>query len=329
MKATAIAHVGINQVELRHTEVPDPKDDHILIQTEYSCISPGTELRCLRGKHDGAKPFPFVPGYSMVGKVIKAGRTSAVKEGQRVACSGTSAAKDLEIMWGGHISHALVGAASVIPLPDGVDPLEASIFKLGSIAYHGFRVAQPVVGLQVAVVGLGPIGQLAARIHSAGGASVVACDLADTRLDLARKAGVTAISAGKNLRESFKPHFPNGADLVIDATGAPPVLRQSVLLARDLPWDEEPHTPARILIQGSYELDFSINYHDAFFKELSILLPRASQLRDSMAFLNLLAGKKLQAVDLISSVIAPDAAPKIYEQLRDPKTTLMTAAFKW
>ncbi|MBI5725236.1 MAG: zinc-binding alcohol dehydrogenase [Planctomycetes bacterium] len=329
MKAAAIAHVGINQVELRPTEVPDPMDDQVLIQTEYSCISPGTELRCLRGKQDGAAPFPFVPGYSLTGKVIKAGRTSAIKEGRRVFCKGTKAAQGLELQWGGHISHALAASASVIPLPDGVDPLDASIASLGSIAYHGFRVSQPTVGLQVAVVGLGPIGQLAARIHSAGGATVVACDLSESRIELSRRAGITTINSGKDMRESYRPYFPQGADLVIDATGSPAVLRQSVLLARDLPWDDEPHTPARLLIQGSYELDFAVKYHDAFFKELSIILPRASQQRDGLAFLNLLAQKKLQAADLISKVVEPASAPQVYEQLRDPKTTIMTAAFKW
>ena len=53
MNARSILHVGINEVAVRDVDVRDPGPGEVLIETVYSGISPGTELRCLRGKRPG------------------------------------------------------------------------------------------------------------------------------------------------------------------------------------------------------------------------------------------------------------------------------------
>jgi NADPH-dependent curcumin reductase CurA len=70
MIARAIVHEAPDQVSLREFELREPHGDEILIQTLYTCISPGTELRLLRSTPAG---MPFIAGYANVGRVIARG----------------------------------------------------------------------------------------------------------------------------------------------------------------------------------------------------------------------------------------------------------------
>ena len=75
MKATCILHTAVNTVALTDTQVRDPGPGEVLIETEYSLISPGTELRCLAGKEPGQSPFPFIPATRWRGEFSRSGLT--------------------------------------------------------------------------------------------------------------------------------------------------------------------------------------------------------------------------------------------------------------
>ena len=76
VKARALVATAVHQVEVRDIELPRPERDDVLVQALYTCISPGTELRCLAGQQRGTT-FPFIPGYAMVGKVIQSATRAA------------------------------------------------------------------------------------------------------------------------------------------------------------------------------------------------------------------------------------------------------------
>jgi len=95
MKARAVHFVAPRRVELREVEVPDPPEGHILVATEWSGISSGTELLAYRGEVDpdlpldetlgalaGTFAYPFRYGYSAVGRVVRP--AAPFQEGQRV-----------------------------------------------------------------------------------------------------------------------------------------------------------------------------------------------------------------------------------------------------
>lgn len=328
VQTQAIVFTHQQQVALADISVPDPGPGEVLVATAFSCISPGTELRCLAGAQPDGLPFPFIPGYSLAGHVIARGGDVALAVGARVFATGTIAA-DLPRMWGGHVRHALCRAADVIELPPAVRLRAASSGHLAAIAYHGLRLARPQPHERVAVVGLGAIGQLAARLFAATGAQVVAADLTPARVERAQQAGITAFApAAGDLVAGFRPYFPAGADVIVDATGAPQVLPQLIALAKDLPWDDALHAGTRYVVQGSYPGDFAIPYQPAFRKELTFLLPRDMQPRDVRAVFDLLARGHLAVDDLIEPVHPADA-PAVYAALRDAHPELITAAFDW
>ncbi|MFA5263099.1 MAG: zinc-binding alcohol dehydrogenase [Opitutaceae bacterium] len=327
MKTTALLATSIDRVELVDATVPEPGPGEVIVEALYTAISPGTEMRCLSGKQPKVS-FPFILGYSMTGRIVARGAGVALAEGALVFCQGTTKANH-PLAWGAHIGHALLPETGVFPLPNGVDPLEASLSKLSAIAYRGVRAANTRPHDEVAVVGLGPIGQLAARVHKLAGARVVAADLDPTRVAAAKSAGIEAIAPTQGLVAAFKSLQPGGADVVVDSTGAAPVLQQSIQLAKMKPWDNSITEPVRLIIQGSYAENVIFDYHQAFFRELSVHFPRDIQPRDIQAVLSFLAGGRLKIRDLVTRVAKPADAQEIYSALRAATPGLLTAAFKW
>ncbi|HEX2622870.1 MAG TPA: zinc-binding alcohol dehydrogenase [Phototrophicaceae bacterium] len=330
IKGQAVLFASPFKVELTEVEIPPPRMGEVLIQTAYSCISPGTELRALAGKQSGGEVFPFIPGYTASGIVIASGENTRLKVGTRVFCKGTRRA-NLPLLWGGHVSHSIHPEMTVIPLPDEIDLVDASILKLAGIAYHGLRHSQPLPHERVAVVGLGPIGQLSIRLHHLTGAKVVGADLIESRVKLTRAAGISAVweENTQGIMAELREVFSKGVDVIVDATADVEALPILIELAHDIPWDNSLTPGARYLIQGSYPGDFAISYQAAFMKELQFTLTRDEQRRDLETVLELLTVGKLQVRDIITEIRSPDDAPRTYAELVARSRDLMTVAFQW
>src|SRR5687767_7694195 len=103
MKAQAIVFAGVGNVELRGLKLPEPGPGELLLETLFSGISPGTELRCLAGKQGGAE-FPFVAGYAMVARVIGRGAGASLADGTLVFSMGSEHCGEVNRAWGGHMS---------------------------------------------------------------------------------------------------------------------------------------------------------------------------------------------------------------------------------
>lgn len=327
MKANAILFTGVEQLRLTTVDIPEPGPGEVLVEALYTLISPGTELRCRAGRQEGTS-FPFIPGYSMVGRVVARGPGATLADGTPVFCSGTARASE-PLAWGGHCALAVQAEAAVHPLPDGVDPLWGAAAKLAAIAYRGVRLANARPHETVAVIGLGVIGQCSARLHALTGARVLGADLSAARVAVARAAGIEAFVPQGSLAGDFAEVLPGGADVVVDSTGAPAVLAQALAVARDKPWDDSPAAGARIVVQGSYPDGFTVPYQAAFMKELSLWVPRDVQPADIRTVLGLMARGRLSLQGLVSEVRAPEAAAQTYAELADPSSPLMTVAFQW
>jgi 2-desacetyl-2-hydroxyethyl bacteriochlorophyllide A dehydrogenase len=200
---------------------------------------------------------------------------------------------------------------------------------MAAITYRGVRLSRPQPDESVAVIGLGMIGSLAARLYAASGARVVAADLASQRVAIAQEAGIEALVVQGSLADTFAQALPEGADVVVDATGVPHVLAEAVTIAKEKAWDDSAELGARIVIQGSYSADVCLPYDTAFAKELSFYVPRDVQPCDVRAVLELMASGALNLDGIISAIRSPETAPETYAELAQSETKLMTVAFKW
>lgn len=326
MDTKAIAFVAPNEVALVDTQVPDPVGTQLLMQTLFTAVSPGTELRNLSGKMPGIT-FPCVPGYLSVGRVIGRGPAAGewVKDGTLVFVPGTHAAA-MDRYWGGHIGHSV--SNDVYVLPEGVEPVDAVVVKLAAIAYQGVRLSRPTPEDTAAVVGLGPIGHLSLQLHQLHGCRAVGFDLSPQRVAIARAAGCEAHVIHESLRETAGQLQQRGFDIVVDATGSTAVLRDSIAILRDRPWQEPPLVPGvRLVIQGSYPGDLSFNYMQLFQKGATVHVPRDCQSVDIEACLRLMQRRRLNVRPLGTEVASPADAPRVYAQLAGAKGAAMTVAF--
>ncbi len=227
--------------------VPTPRAGHALVKVAASLVSAGTERmlvefgeKSLLGKarsrpdlvrqvldkmqREGVIPTlqaafnrldqPMALGYSSAGTIIALGEghvpgTSGMdgfKIGQRVACAG-----------GGYAVHAeynVVPRNLLTPLPDSVDFESAAFTTLGAIALHGFRLAAPQLGENVAVIGLGLLGLLTIQIAAAAGCRVLGIDTNPERVQLAKTFGLEAVSRDLAVEAAQSFSFNRGFDSV-------------------------------------------------------------------------------------------------------------------
>jgi 2-desacetyl-2-hydroxyethyl bacteriochlorophyllide A dehydrogenase len=326
MVTQAVLFTGVGQVSVEDVGISAPGEGELLVETVASCISPGTELRCLAGRQAGQPEWPFIPGYASVARVIDRGPGALTAIGSLVVAPGTKSAS-VSRLWGAHLGRSVVNAADVFPIPAGVSAIEASATKLAAIAYRGVRLAAPSPHHTVAVIGLGVIGQLSARLFHATGARVVACDRSAWRVSRATDVGIEGVQSTGSPADAVRSILTDGADIVVDCTGSSAVLSQSLLAAKDLGWGDRLDLGPTLVLQGSYADNVVFDYDAAFRRELTVKVPRDTRPADFRAVLDFLQRDILRIQDLLD-VFEPIDAPEAYRRLSEQNETI-TGVFKW
>ena len=312
------------RVELEAFEPANPGPGKVLVESTYTAVSPGTELAWLHHRANTPGRYPYHPGYSGVGRVVLVGEgVESLREGDRVAARMP------------HASHAVLAAADCHPLPPTLDEREASPFRLASIAVQGVRKAAIQIGEEVAVVGLGPIGLLAAQwARVAGAQRVTGVDLLPARLELAASCGLDPLWA--SLEEADGAAGPP-FDVVIEATGVPTVITTALARVCD---------GGRLVLLGSPRgTADSVDFYRDVHRRGVTLIGAHERLRahtatderqayrthhsDEAAALAYAAAGRLRLAPLISDTRPPSDAPAVYEQLAAPESGLMCVAFDW
>jgi threonine dehydrogenase-like Zn-dependent dehydrogenase len=270
----------------------------------------------VRGRLDELGPL----GYSAAGVVLEAGgEVRGIQPGDRVAIGG-----------GGHASHAelaIVPQLLCARIPEGVGAEAAAFTTVGAIAMQGFRRAEVEVGSTVAVIGLGLVGQLAARIALAAGCRVIGIDLRQDLLDLAAEAGAEPLLRA----DADNPRFAGVADAVLLCAAAPQS-DDPVKLAGALARDRAP-----VVVVGDVAMQLPRNpYYD---KELDLRLSRSygpgryddnyelggqdyplgyvrwTEQRNMESFLSHVASGRLDPTSLVSHRFAFDDAERAFAVL--------------
>jgi len=181
----------------------------IRVQVEASGLC-HTDIHAANGDWPVKPEPPFVPGHEGVGKVVEVGPGVAdVALGDRVAmpwlgyacgtcdhCVSGWETLCLEqknmgySIDGGFGEYATAYGRYVVKVPDGIDPLDAApLTCAGVTTYKAVKVAGTRSSDLVAVFGVGGLGHLAIQYAAIAGGRVVAVDLIDEKLELARKLG--------------------------------------------------------------------------------------------------------------------------------------------
>src|SRR5262249_34934400 len=156
----------VNVTEIQDIDVPEPGPGEVLIEADYSLISPGTERSRLINR-GGGHHYPFRPGYSLAGHIMALGPdVEGLAVGQAVISDAP------------HAAHVKMAANRVMAVPDGVDQKSAAFHRVGMVALHGAHRSRIEVGESVAVIGQGLVGLLALQMARLQGAvPLIALDL--------------------------------------------------------------------------------------------------------------------------------------------------------
>lgn len=204
------------EILLEEIPLPNCGANEVLIKSERTLISPGTERMLLefgrssyiqkarqqpdkvkmvldKIKTDGLMPTletvfaklgePMPLGYCNAGTVIEVGSNlTDFKVGDRVVSNGA------------HSEVVAVGKNLVAKIPDGVSFEQASFTVIASIALQGIRLFQPTLGEKVVVIGLGLIGQITLEFLKANGCEAIGVDIDQGKVELARSNGFIALN---------------------------------------------------------------------------------------------------------------------------------------
>jgi predicted dehydrogenase/threonine dehydrogenase-like Zn-dependent dehydrogenase len=171
---------------------------------------------------------PLALGYASAGVIEALGeQMSGFQVGQRVACAGGNYAV--------HAEYAVVPRNLLALLPDEVDFESAAFTTLAAIALHGFRLAQPQVGENMVVIGLGLLGLLTVQIALASGCRVLGVDIDPGRVELANKLGALAVLRQQAEETTLAFSSGRGADAILICAGdtSSDTVVLAGLLARD------------------------------------------------------------------------------------------------
>ena len=314
----------------------------ILIETACSMVSPGTEVAALKGTHSKSdlddRPdwlkYPSVPGYLVCGEVVDTGSgVDRFKAGDRVVGEGAG-------VWNSHCSHLVMESTDykVVPIAPNVSFEEAVTTKMGSIAMTGPRVLHPELGDSMVVMGLGVVGQIAARLCVlAGAGQVVGVDPLPMRREIAAgSAGITAVAPEDPLLSAAEVPGDKltGFDHVIEASGHPDAFLQACRIAR---------IRGRIAVLSSPHRTMEIRLYDTIHsKGLQILGAHGSVLPGSASvygkwtdgaqrrfFMRLLEEKRVDVLPLFSHRVDHTRAPEVYRGLMDNPGEYLGVVFYW
>jgi L-idonate 5-dehydrogenase len=256
--------------------------------------------------HGGFGPIrlkePMILGHEVSGHITELGAgVTSLKVGQLVAVSPSRPCHDCQYCRNAQFNHCLnmrfYGSAMPFPhiqgafrevlvadssqcaVADGLSAGEAAMAEPLAVCLHAVNRAGPLLGKSVLVTGCGPIGVLcilAAR--RAGADSIVATDLGEFTLGMARQAGAditinTAEGEGLATYTDNKGRF----DVLFECSGAAPALTAAIPAMRpggtiiqlglggDMTLPVQAMTAKELILKGSFR------FHDEFFTGVSLM----------------------------------------------------------
>ena len=242
MKARALICDETQNFSIEDVTIQDPGPDQVVIRTHYTGVSIGTEFALIRNKLSWG-PYPLCTGYMGTGVVetvgadidnFKAGDEVYFRANDSMALTDGTA---VSCVAGAHCSHVVTkpntthGVDHVIP---GAAMDVASMFVMPAVGLYGVDMANPRMGETVVVYGAGLIGLGVVASCAHRGCVVIAVDINERQLELARAMGadVTINGQESDVAAEVERLAPGGADVVFECTGIPACIDPAIELCR-------------------------------------------------------------------------------------------------
>jgi 3-hydroxyethyl bacteriochlorophyllide a dehydrogenase len=293
LQTLAIVIEAPGQLALRHLGVVEMGDADVLVETEWSAVSTGTEKLLWTGRMPSfpGMGYPLVPGYETVGTVVQAGSAAEALVGRRVFVPGASCYREARGLFGGAARRLIVPAARTVPVGDmGV---ESTLLALAATAQHA--IAGGV--LPDLIVGHGVLGRLVARLAVAAGGTPTVWEISPARSGGAE--GYRVVHPDADDRHDYRT--------ILDVSGDSSLLDS--LIGRLSKGGE-------LVLAGFYPERLDFSFAAAFRREARIRIAAEFQPTDLNIVSALVARGALSLAGLISHVRdaadASDAYPQAF-----------------
>jgi 2-desacetyl-2-hydroxyethyl bacteriochlorophyllide A dehydrogenase len=323
MKAIQISEPSVMKVI--DIEKPQMGDDEVLVRMEYVGFC-GSDLNTFRGGNPMVK-MPVIPGHEVgavieaVGKnvpdTLKVGMTVTVNPytncGKCASCRNNrvNACEHNETLgvqrWGAMREYLALPWAKIIPAGD-LSPRTCALIEPMSVGFHAVSRGQVTDIDVVMVIGCGMVGMGAIVRSALRGATVIAADIDDEKLALAKKMGATYTvntkteDAHARLQEITAGFGP---DVIIEAVGSIPTYQMAV---------NEVAFTGRVVCIGYAKSEVSFQTKYFVQKELDIRGSRNAQPSDFRAVIHYLERGTCPVDRLISSEVSPEKAADAMQQ---------------
>ena len=220
MKAAVLREFK-SPLSIEEVDRPIPGPEEVLIEVE-ACGACHSDLHVADGDWTQLAPIvkrPLILGHEVAGRVVEKGEVvRGLQVGDRVgvpwihwscgSCefcrSGNeNLCRNQKITGvtvdGGYAEFVKAPAAHALKIPDGLASAEvAPLFCAGVTVYRALKHAGNLAGQRLAVFGVGGLGHLAVQVGQAFGAEVIAIDVSEEKLELARTLGAACtLQVGK------------------------------------------------------------------------------------------------------------------------------------
>ena len=340
MKA-AIFHGAHQPLTIEDIPTPEPKAGEILVKVA-GCGVCHTDLHYIDHDVPTFKKPPLVLGHETSGTVaavgppldsppsMTGGSKGGWKEGDRLllpavyGCghcrmcrTGRENICDNMVMFGSHVDGAYAEyivspAKDAIPLPPEIPLVEGAIIADATTTpFHAVvnrgRV-QP--GDAVVVIGCGGIGLNCVQIAAAVGGQVIAVDIADHKLEWARKLGAKATvnpKAVERLDKELRKLTGGGADIAFECIGNPITQEQAFNSVR---------AGGRFVVVGSSDKPMTLNTGKVMFREIEIIGSLGCRAVDYPRVLELARQGKIRVAELVTAKFRLDQINDALDTLR-------------
>jgi len=281
MQAAIVREFG-KPLIIEETAVPTPGEGQILVKIAATGVC-HTDLHAVSGDWPVKPQPPFIPGHEGVGHVAAVGSgVKHVKEGDRVGVPWLYTAC-------GHCRHCLAGwetlceeqkntgysvngsfAEYVIADPDYVGHLPgkvdfvevAPVLCAGVTVYKGLKVTDTKPGDWVVISGIGGLGHMAVQYAKAMVLNVLAVDVDDSKLQLAKRLGAAlAVNARTTDPVAFVKKTIRGARGVLVTAVSPKAFEQALNMA---------DRGGTVALNGLPPGDFSLSIFDTVLNGITV-----------------------------------------------------------
>ena len=228
MNATEIVLPGTVEPEglqITSRELPDPRPDQAVVRVEATGVS-FAEQQMRRGKYYDQPPFPFVPGYDLVGTIERLGDGGRdLTVGRRVAALTKTGA------WADRV---VLDTAELTPVPDGVDAAAAeTVVVNGVTALRMLRTARVQSGETIVVLGAaGGVGSTLVQLARHRGIRVIGTAGPSAQERVRALGAIPVDYRNEDVPARVRELAPNGVAAVFDHIGGPGISDSWRMLAR-------------------------------------------------------------------------------------------------